>query len=298
MSPKLQTFYQRLFSTIILLALLGGAVWWNSPIGYAVLIALFCNLTTWEWFRMLKGSGANRALVLIGGIAYPWIMLSAVLMRRTGVTWCLTLAVGLLVAYTLIAFLCELFRMDYRDRSGAVALQSMGLTLLSFLYPGWLFCFAFKALLINEISQLLWLILFTKMSDIWAYCCGVLFGRRFIKRPFSPAVSPKKSWEGIIGSYIITLTAGYFLAKLMLSLPSGPAGLFSFWVFGTLLFVLSVAGDLAGSLIKRGVAVKDSGSLLPGIGGIFDLIDSPAFTIAFACAVSPLISLFLCSLFL
>ena len=288
MSPKLQTFCQRLFSTIILLSLLGGAVWWNEPIGYAVLIALFCNLTTWEWFRMLKGSGANRGLVLIGGMVYPWIMLSAVLMRRSGATWFLTLAVGLLVAYTLIAFLGELFRMDYRGRSGAEALKSMGLTLLSFIYPGWLFCFAFKALLIHDISMLLWLILFTKMSDIWAYCCGVLLGRRFIKRPFSPAVSPKKSWEGIIGSYIITLTAGYFLAKYMLEWPSSPAFLFSFWVFGTLLFILSVAGDLAGSLIKRGVAVKDSGSLLPGIGGIFDLIDSPAFTMAFAWAVCPL----------
>ena len=55
------------------------------------------------------------------------------------------------------------------------------------------------------------------------------------------------------------------------------------------LFILSVAGDLAGSLIKRGLAVKDSGSLLPGIGGIFDLIDSPAFTVSFATMVMYLI---------
>ncbi|MGN0837339.1 MAG: phosphatidate cytidylyltransferase [Akkermansia sp.] len=297
MSPKLQTFCQRLFSTVILLALLGAAVWWNSPIGYAVLIALFCNLTTWEWFRMLKGSGANRALVLIGGIAYPWIMTLALMLGRTGSTLTGTLAVSLLVAYTLIAFLCELIRMDYRGRSGADALKSMGLTLLSFIYPGWLFCFAFGPLTTYRIPLLLWLILFTKMSDIWAYCCGVLLGRRFIKRPFSPAVSPKKSWEGIIGSYIITLTIGFFLAKVMwtsVTLSETLRHILTYLLIGTVLFILSVAGDLAGSLIKRGVAVKDSGSLLPGIGGIFDLIDSPAFTIAFASAVvPPLISLFL-----
>lgn len=47
------------------------------------------------------------------------------------------------------------------------------------------------------------------------------------------------------------------------------------------IFLLSVYGDLAGSLVKRSLAIKDSGSMLPGIGGIFDLIDSPSFTVPF-----------------
>ena len=56
------------------------------------------------------------------------------------------------------------------------------------------------------------------------------------------------------------------------------------------IFILSVAGDLAGSLSKRGVAIKDSGSLLPGIGGICDLVDSPAFTVSAVVCVSPLLN--------
>lgn len=299
MSAKFKTFLQRLFSTVILLALLGGAVWWNNPIGYAVLICLFCNLTTWEWFNMLKGSGANRALVLIGGLVYPWLMTwkgTPLFVKDAAdfLPWEFpVISVGLLVLYVLAAFICEIFRMDYGGRSGAEALKSVGLTLLGFIYPVWLFSFALNELSRFAIPLVLWIILFTKMSDIWAYCCGVLCGRKFISRPFSPTVSPKKSWEGIIGSYILTLTAGWFLAVAMgvfgkgeLAVPLFPL---CYLIGGSILFFLSVTGDLAGSLIKRGLAVKDSGSLLPGIGGIFDLIDSPAFTVSFCFAVIPLI---------
>ena len=73
MTPKLKTFLERGFSTVVLLSLLGGAVAWNEPIGYAVLICVLCNLTSWEWFNMLKGTNANRWLSFICGLIYPWL---------------------------------------------------------------------------------------------------------------------------------------------------------------------------------------------------------------------------------
>ena len=128
---------------------------------------------------------------------------------------------------------------------------------------------------------------------IWAYVSGVLLGGRFFTRKFSPCVSPKKTWEGIIGSIIITLTVGAILMPVMgictWETLSAPSFYLCYIPLGILLFFISVWGDLAGSLIKRGLAVKDSGSLLPGIGGIFDLIDSPAFTVSAAMCVAPLI---------
>ncbi len=292
MTPKLKTFLERGFSTVVLLSLLGGAVAWNEPIGYAVLICVLCNLTSWEWFNMLKGTNANRWLSFICGLIYPWLF--ALINGGMSYQISVEVALGFLVLYVLLAFCGQLFRMDYRGRSGAEMLDGMGLTLLSFVYPVWMFAFALTCLRSEEyINAMLWLVLFTKMSDIWAYVSGVLMGGKFFTRKFSPSVSPKKTWEGIIGSIIITLIVGALLLPVLgiftWEVLTTPSFLLCYIPGGLLLFFLSVWGDLAGSLIKRGIAVKDSGSLLPGIGGIFDLIDSPAFTVSAAICVLPLI---------
>ncbi|MBP3499231.1 MAG: CDP-archaeol synthase [Akkermansia sp.] len=299
MTPKLKTFLERGFSTVVLLSLLGGAVAWNEPIGYALLICVLCNLTSWEWFNMLKGTNANRVLSLVFGLVYPWTV--AFMALEGGVLLLPVIALGALALYTILAFCGQLFRMDYRGKTGAEMMDGMGLTLLSFVYPVWMFCFVMSGLDGDTIWAMLWLILFTKMSDIWAYVSGVLLGGKFFTRKFSPCVSPKKTWEGIIGSIIITLTVGAVLLPTMdlmdWEILSDCRFYLAYIPMGILLFFISVWGDLAGSLIKRGLAVKDSGSLLPGIGGIFDLIDSPAFTVSAVVCVAPLVSAILAAVF-
>ncbi len=295
MSPKLKTFIERGISTVILLALLGGTVYWGSPYGYAILVCVLCNLTSYEWFNMLRerSAEANRGLAFSAGLVCPWLMAAGMLMsgenglplfNELGFDF-VSVALGFLVFFVIAAFFAELRAMDYKGRTGAQALSSMGTTVLSFIYPVWLFSFALCSLYSDPaIKTLLWLVLVTKMSDIWAYVSGVLLGGKFFKRRFSPVVSPKKTWEGIIGSFIITSACAWGLFWLAtFNFTITPVQFFC--VLMPCIFILSVAGDLAGSLIKRGLAVKDSGSLLPGIGGIFDLIDSPAFTVSFFAAV-------------
>ena len=85
------------------------------------------------------------------------------------------------------------------------------------------------------------------------------------------------------------MVAGYFLYEWIVGPVEKDLPLYAYIIMGSILFVLAVTGDLAGSLIKRGLAVKDSGSLLPGIGGIFDLIDSPAFTVSVCFGLCPLL---------
>jgi phosphatidate cytidylyltransferase len=112
----------------------------------------------------------------------------------------------------------------------------------------------------------------TWLQDTAAYFVGRAFGRH----KMAPVLSPKKSWEGAIGGFIASiLTAMIAVPTLGLPLHLALAAL-----LGALCGVTGPLGDLAESLIKRQVGVKDSGQLIPGHGGILDRADSLFFTVA------------------
>ncbi|HEX7354737.1 MAG TPA: phosphatidate cytidylyltransferase [Mycobacteriales bacterium] len=102
-------------------------------------------------------------------------------------------------------------------------------------------------------------------ADVGGYAAGVLVGRH----PLAPRISPKKSWEGLAGSAAACLVAGGLLFGLLFGVPAWK-GL----VFGLAMTATAIVGDLAESLVKRDLGIKDMGRLLPGHGGIMDRIDS------------------------
>jgi phosphatidate cytidylyltransferase len=102
-------------------------------------------------------------------------------------------------------------------------------------------------------------------SDVGGYAAGVLAG----KHPLAPRISPKKSWEGLGGSLAACLLAGGLFAGLMLH-----TEIWKGLVFGVAMTATAIVGDLAESLVKRDLGVKDMGHLLPGHGGIMDRLDS------------------------
>ena len=106
-----------------------------------------------------------------------------------------------------------------------------------------------------------------------AYLTGSAIGRH----QMIPHISPKKTWEGFFGALAFSLLASWGMWKLMPGhLPA--LSLTHAIVLGLLLGFAAVIGDLAESIIKRSTGVKDSGNLLPGIGGALDLVDSLLFT--------------------
>ncbi len=110
--------------------------------------------------------------------------------------------------------------------------------------------------------------------DVGAYASGLSFG----KHKMAPVISPNKTWEGFAGAGVAAVVAGVLLAILMLGVP--------WWVgvlLGLLLLGSATVGDLAESLIKRDIGVKDMSSWLPGHGGFLDRLDSilPSAVVAY-----------------
>ena len=129
-------------------------------------------------------------------------------------------------------------------------------------------CASFATLMLTPADgagRIITFLLMVVCSDTGGYVAGVLVGRH----PMAPKISPKKSWEGFAGSVISAMIGGALTVWLLLG------GLW--WqglVAGLAVAAIATGGDLAESLIKRDLGVKDMGSLLPGHGGVMDRMDS------------------------
>jgi phosphatidate cytidylyltransferase len=170
---------------------------------------------------------------------------------------------GLLVSFALTGFGVLLWRIiDGMD--GAVRDVTAGLFTAT--YVPLLAGFAALMLAADDgPRRVLTFILVTVASDIGGYVAGVLAGRH----PLAPTISPKKSWEGFVGSLIACLVTGGVSVVFLLD--------GRWWVgvaLGACAAVTATLGDLSESLLKRDLGVKDMGSLLPGHGGIMDRLDS------------------------
>ena len=165
------------------------------------------------------------------------------------------------------------------EKPHATPVATAALTLLGFFYVPFLFHFMLKIIFglgrghADGVFLALYLLAVTKFTDIGAYVTGSVFGRH----KMSPAISPKKTWEGFFGGVGLALAVSLLLVHRFPQQLSDISG----WhaaVLGLLLPVVSVVGDLAESVIKRDAQSKNSGDIIPGIGGSLDLIDSLLFT--------------------
>jgi len=124
---------------------------------------------------------------------------------------------------------------------------------------------------------LFFMLLVTKLGDVGAYTVGTISSKVMPggNHKILPKISPKKSWEGTLGGMVISVIASIVFCRYVPDMvPEGLGKILFPVIAGILLFVGGFIGDLTESSLKRAVGVKDSGNIIPGMGGALDVIDS------------------------
>lgn len=245
----------RILTSLTLGAGFLAALFLLPDIYWALLMLAVITIAFWEWGGM-------------SSMVKPWRHVYTTLAMLFGVIVVLADEIGMptlqpqimfysILAATLfwlmLAPIWLMFRFNLRQ---PLLLAAIGLIVL---FPTWLALVGMRG-----ISP--WLLLMV-MAAVWIADSAAYFaGKRFGKHKLAPQISPGKTWEGVLGAWLAVTLYGLILCY-GLSL--------SYWVIVGLfgITVLSIMGDLLESLVKRQAGVKDSGSLLPGHGGILDRID-------------------------
>lgn len=276
---KAAVFLQRLGSTLALWGVIAVAVWTGHPWLFFAVISGLGALGLVEWCALFGKTTLPpgwRAWLYLNGAAYAALV--AWQGRAAGAG-----GLGLPEAIVLPLLFFGLFAFTLaRPLEGRETLWRVFAALAGFIYVAFLFSFSWRLLLLPAwdgraalpgMFYLLFVIAVTKFTDMGAYFIGMLFG----KKKMIPHISPGKTWAGLGGAFLGAFVAAHgmvaLFAEKMPLLHHGHAA-----VLALVLGAVTVVADLAESVLKRCLEAKDSGHLLPGIGGVLDLIDSLLFT--------------------
>ena len=240
---------------------------------------------SYEFSDLLKTRSFSPSFVLIGScstliVAATWVPHlvpqgeDVTLLRKPGCFGLPMLVFGLSI---LAAFL----RGAIRYREPGTTMETLGADILGIAYLG---------ILISVTTQLRWvagvqagylvlasLVIGAKCGDIGGYTLGRLFG----KKKLVPTLSPGKTWMGAFGALLgssIAVTAWLHFAPGYFFDNGTPCNIVWSLIYGAIIGVVGLVGDLAESLIKRDVGKKDSAVLMPGFGGLLDLLDSVLYS--------------------
>jgi phosphatidate cytidylyltransferase len=273
-------FAARLTSTLALWALVTGALYFNNSYLFYVLVSVLGLLGYWEFLQMSGQRGKAfttlrnwSLLVAVGYLLACFYHFER--FGRSGFGPVESVAIFLSVAGAFAVMLP--FKTDGRRTIEQVTHAGFG-----FVYVMIFFTFLAHLIYLPKDAAagnptggfyLLFVLVVTKFTDMGAYVTGTLIG----KHKMIPHISPGKTWQGFFGAIVWAVLGGFivfwiFPGQLTILTPLHVA------ILGVILALAAVIGDLAESVLKRSLDVKDSGNVLPGIGGALDLIDSLLFT--------------------
>lgn len=249
---------RRIYTVLVLAPLLYAVIRYLPPLAFSGVVVLAGALALFEFYRLCFSDRSQSWLIGIGLAGF-----AAVIM---GAHW------PSLIVPSLLATLIAIISVPLVSRAPLEqSLRDGAMTLFGVLYLGLtLGPLSMTRMLPQGEWLIFFLLLVTWASDTGAYYVGTLYGRHRL----APTISPKKSYEGLVGGVIGAIIASYIIRWWFLPELSGLDCL----VLGILLTITGLWGDLTESAMKRSVGIKDSGGILPGHGGMLDRLDSLLFT--------------------
>jgi phosphatidate cytidylyltransferase len=248
----------RELTAAVLIPLVLSLLVWGPLWAWSLLVGLACAAALWEFHGLVAASGwlAPRALSLVlfaAILAGAYLGSAPLLVAAAGAT--------LIALPTAVLFAAP---------QEPVWLGSAAATSFATLYV------AAGGAAIVALRGIGWETVVFLLGIVWAGDSAAYYvGTKLGKRKLAPVVSPKKSWEGFWGQVVAGAVFGAVLALVLPRVPGTPAAAAATGaLLGAVMSVVAVVGDLVESTFKRSCAVKDSGALLPGHGGLLDRLDS------------------------
>ena len=258
----------RILTALVLAPLVLAALFLLPPRGYGVAMLAVTFVTAREWSRLAAFS-AQMQWLFLGGIVVLCMGLLFVPASGFGRGWPAAVVLAVCGASSLFWLLVAPFWV--KQRWPTTGMEAM-------IVVGWIVLIGAWVALVELQSRSPWLVL-AAMAIVWIADTAAYFsGRAFGRRKLAPQISPGKTWEGVYGG--LAAVSVYALCLLPFArvagfAPNVGAVAVAVWLaFALLLAGISVIGDLFESLQKRHAGVKDSGTLLPGHGGVLDRTDA------------------------
>lgn len=263
----MNNFWQRILTGIVFTGSILASIWWG-PLPFILLFLIASLLSLHEFYKMVSDHQRQPSMGLglcMGALLFIFTAVSAY--RYSAYQWEI-----LIVPMLALTFIIELYRKKVDPFS------NISFTIIGLLYTVLPFALLMKISVLNgsyDRGILIGYFLLLWSSDSFAYVFGNLFGKhRLFER-----ISPKKSWEGSIGGGLSTLGVAHAISLFQ------PQYTWMQWMsVALIIIVFGTMGDLTESMLKRSLQVKDSGSLLPGHGGLLDRFDALFLSVPFVWA--------------
>jgi len=235
---------------------------------FAFAVFVVAPLAAWELTAIARAQGMAAKNFLTAIAAMLGVVLSySIPMSLDAVT-----AIAIVSTGMVLVFVASLLTFS-RNKNVQGVMAAAGAVMFAMVYIGLMMGFFLAIRRFHSAWWIVGIIMTTKACDSGAYFTGRAIGRHKL----IPWLSPGKTWEGLAGGVVAATLGGLFLAFLSQHLlaPQDHVPLALGAVWGFIFALVGQFGDLMKSLLKRGAGIKDSSSLLPGLGGVLDVLDSP-----------------------